>query len=131
MKTDMQNELAADVEAAYQATFSPEDSKLREVQSFFEIRGLHTRGKMGDCALRTAHRSAVRAADGAQCPHTLDHFSARMRFPGGRITKSFGAWLEECERHDSWHELPEEQRKPTLANVAAFLDDYADFEPVK
>jgi hypothetical protein len=27
--------------------------------------------------------------------------------------------------------LPEEQRKPTLANVAAFLDDYADFEPVK
>jgi hypothetical protein len=64
-------------------------------------------------------------------PHTLDHFSARMRFPGGRITKSFGAWLEECERHDSWHELPEEQRKPTLANVAAFLDDYADFEPVK
>jgi hypothetical protein len=64
-------------------------------------------------------------------PHTLDHFSARMRFPGGRVTKSFGAWLEECERHDSWHELPEEQRKPTLANVAAFLDDYADFEPVQ
>ena len=64
-------------------------------------------------------------------PHTLDHFSARMRFPGGRITKSFGAWLEECERHDSWHELPAEQRKPTLANVAAFLDDYADFEPAK
>jgi hypothetical protein len=64
-------------------------------------------------------------------PHTLDHFSARMRFPGGRVTKSFGAWLEECERHDSWHELSEEQRKPTLANVAAFLDDYADFEPVQ
>jgi hypothetical protein len=64
-------------------------------------------------------------------PHTLDHFSARMRFPGGRVTKSFGAWLEECERHDSWRELPEEQRKPTLANVAAFLDDYADFEPVQ
>jgi hypothetical protein len=64
-------------------------------------------------------------------PHTLDHFSARMRFPGGRVTKSFGAWLEECERHDSWHELPEEQRKPTLSNVGAFLDDYADFEPVQ
>jgi hypothetical protein len=64
-------------------------------------------------------------------PHTLDHFSAQDRAIGRRITHSFGAWLEECERHDSWHELPEEQRKPTLANVAAFLDDYADFEPVK
>ena len=64
-------------------------------------------------------------------PHTLDHFSAQDRSIGRRITKSFGAWLEECERHDSWHEPPEEQRKPTLANVAAFLDDYADFEPVQ
>jgi hypothetical protein len=64
-------------------------------------------------------------------PHTLDHFSAQDRSIGRRITHSFGHWLEKCESHDSWHELPEEQRKPTLANVAAFLDDYADFEPVK
>ena len=71
MKTDIQNELAAiqnelaaDVEAAYQAKFSPDDNKLREVQSFFEIRGLHTRGKMGDCALRTAHRNALAAVGG-------------------------------------------------------------------
>ena len=62
-------------------------------------------------------------------PHTLDHFSARMKFPGRRITKSFGAWLEECERHDAWHDLPDKQRQPTLANVAAFLDDYEDFQP--
>jgi hypothetical protein len=86
---------------------------------------------VGDCALRTAHRNAVRAAEGAQRPHTLDHFSAQDRAIGRRITHSFGHWLEKCESHDSWHELPEEQRKPTLANVAAFLDDYADFEPVK
>ena len=52
-----------------------------------------------------------------------------MKFPGRRITKSFGAWLEECERHDTWHDLPDEQRQPTLANVAAFLDDYEDFQP--
>jgi hypothetical protein len=64
-------------------------------------------------------------------PHTLDHFSAQDRAIGRRITHSFGHWLEKCESHDSWHELPEEQRKQTLANVAAFLDDYADFEPVR
>ena len=129
MNTDA--ELAADVEAAHRAHFAPEANKLQAVQSFFEIRGLHNRGQVGDCALRTAHRNAAKAAEGAQCPHALDHFSAKDRSIGRRITKSFGAWLEECERHDSWHELPEEQRKPTLANVAAFLDDYADFEPVQ
>lgn len=63
MKTE--NELAADVEAAYRAKFSPEDSKLRKVQSFFEIRGLHARGKIGDCALHTAHRNALAAVGGA------------------------------------------------------------------
>jgi hypothetical protein len=131
MNTDIQNELAADVEAAHRAQFAPEANKLQAVQSFFEIRGLHNRGQVGDCALRTAHRNAVRAAEGAQYPHTLDHFSAQDRAIGRRITHSFGHWLEKCESHDSWHELPEEQRKPTLANVAAFLDDYADFEPVK
>jgi hypothetical protein len=129
MNTD--TELAADVEAAHRAQFAPEANKLQAVQSFFEIRGLHNRGQVGDCALRTAHRNAVRAAEGAQRPHTLDHFSAQDRAIGRRITHSFGHWLEKCESHDSWHELPEEQRKPTLANVAAFLDDYADFEPVK
>lgn len=46
-------------------------------------------------------------------PHPFDHFSARMKFPGGRVTKSFGAWLEECERHDAWHELPAADRTPT------------------
>jgi len=52
-------------------------------------------------------------------PHTLDHYEATDRAIGRRITKSFGAWLEECERHDTWHELPDEQRQPTLANAAA------------
>lgn len=62
-------------------------------------------------------------------PHPLDHFSARMKFPGGRVTKSFGAWIEECKRHDAWHELPAADRTPTLQNVAAFLDDFEDFQP--
>jgi hypothetical protein len=61
--TDINNELAADVEAAYGATFSPEDNKLREVQSFFELRALHNRGHIGDSALRTAHRNAVKATE--------------------------------------------------------------------
>jgi len=62
-------------------------------------------------------------------PHTFDHYTATDRAIGQRVTKSFGAWLEECERHDTWHELPDKQRQPTLANVAAFLDDYQDFQP--
>ena len=61
--TDIDNELAADVDAAYGAKFAPETNKLKAVQSFFEIRGLHNRGQVGDCALRTAHRSAVKAAN--------------------------------------------------------------------
>jgi hypothetical protein len=76
MNTD--TELAADVEAAHRAQFAPEANKLQAVRSFFETRGLHNRGQVGDCALRTAHRNAVRAAEGAQRPHTLDHFSAHM-----------------------------------------------------
>jgi hypothetical protein len=77
MNTD--TELAADVEAAHRAQFAPEANKLQAVRSFFETRGLHNRGQVGDCALRTAHRNAVRAAEGAQRPHTLDHFSAQDR----------------------------------------------------
>ena len=61
-------------------------------------------------------------------PHTFDHYSARDRAIGKRITRSFGHWLAECERHDTWHELPDEQRVPTIENVAAFLEDYADFQ---
>jgi hypothetical protein len=64
MNTD--TELAADVEAAHRAQFAPEANKLQAVRSFFETRGLHNRGQVGDCALRTAHRNAVRAAEGAQ-----------------------------------------------------------------
>jgi len=63
-------------------------------------------------------------------PHTFDQYAATDRAIGRRITKSFGAWLQECKRHDSWHELPDDQREPTLANVAAFLDDYTGFEKI-
>jgi hypothetical protein len=55
-------------------------------------------------------------------PHTLDHFSAQDALPSAAASHIHSAhWLEKCESHDSWHELSEEQRKPTLANVAAFL----------
>jgi hypothetical protein len=60
-------------------------------------------------------------------PHKLDHYSALDHSIGRRVTKSFGGWLEICEQHDSWHELPEDKQQPTLENVAAFLDDYRDF----
>lgn len=63
-------------------------------------------------------------------PDTLDHFSAVDRAIGRRITRSFASWLELCTRHDAWHELPENKQTPTLQNVAAFLDDYAGFQPV-
>jgi hypothetical protein len=104
MNTD--TELAADVEA-----LRPEANKLPKSDSRAHAR----------CARPTGTRS----------PSTTPGCISAHRTDIGRRNTSFGAWLEECERHDSWHELPEEQRKPTLANVAAFLDDYADFEPVK
>ena len=58
-------------------------------------------------------------------PHPLDRYSARDRAIGKRITLSFGAWLEKCERSDAWHDGDYE---PTLENVKAFLDDYADWQ---
>jgi hypothetical protein len=61
-------------------------------------------------------------------PHTLDQYSASDRFLGRRLTKTFGEWLAIAERHDTWHELPDDQRVPTIENVAAFLDDYANFQ---
>jgi hypothetical protein len=62
-------------------------------------------------------------------PHPLDRYSALDRAIGKRITLSFGAWLEKCESSDAWHDSDHE---PTLENVKAFLDDYADWqeEPV-
>jgi len=56
-------------------------------------------------------------------------FSAKMRCTGGRITKSFGGWLRECERFDCWFERTAKERKPTLSNVSHFLNDYTDFQP--
>jgi hypothetical protein len=61
-------------------------------------------------------------------PHNLDPYSARDCFLGRRFTKTFGEWLAICERHGQWCELPDEQRAPTIENIAAFLDDYADFQ---
>lgn len=60
-------------------------------------------------------------------PHDLDRYSAKINAVGRRTTKAFSTWLSECERHDAWHELPAEQREPTLENVKAFLDDYSDW----
>jgi hypothetical protein len=64
-------------------------------------------------------------------PHTLDRYSAKDRYLGRRLTFSFGEWLEKCERHDDWRELPDDKRAPTIENVAAFLDDYVAFEKVE
>jgi hypothetical protein len=55
-------------------------------------------------------------------PHPLDRYSALDRAIGKRITLSFGAWLEKCEKHDEWN------GEATMENVKAFLDDYADWQ---
>jgi len=54
-------------------------------------------------------------------------FSAKMRCTGGRITRTFGGWLRDCERQDQWHERTRKERMPTLKNVRNFLRDYTDF----
>jgi hypothetical protein len=61
-------------------------------------------------------------------PYIFDKYSALDRAIGKRVTRSFNRWLAECERHDTWHELPDAQSAPTIKNIAAFLDDYADFQ---
>lgn len=61
-------------------------------------------------------------------PHSLDRYSARDRAIGKRITKSFGAWVADCQRHGDWWNLPREKQIGTLENVKAFLDDYADWQ---
>ena len=55
-------------------------------------------------------------------------YSARDRYLGRRTTKTLDGWLAECERHDAWHDLPDAERAPTLLNIAAFLNDYCDFQ---
>jgi hypothetical protein len=55
-------------------------------------------------------------------------FSAKMRCTGGRISKSFGGWLAECERQDAWHERTQKEKKPTLTNVRDFLSDYDNWQ---
>jgi hypothetical protein len=53
--------------------------------------------------------------------------SAKMRCTGGRITRTFGQWLAECEKYDAWHELPARERQATVPNVIHFLNDYSDW----
>lgn len=61
IKSGEARRLAADVRAAHAAKFDTAANQLREVQNFYELRGLHNRGKIGDCLLRTAHKNALAA----------------------------------------------------------------------
>lgn len=63
MKTPQEHldELAADVKAAHAQTFPPAAQHLQAVRDFYEIRGHHNRGRIGDCALVTAHKNALKA----------------------------------------------------------------------
>lgn len=61
IKSGETRRLAADVRRAHEAVFAAAAQQLLEVQNFYEIRGLHNRGKVGDCLLRTSHQSAVAA----------------------------------------------------------------------
>lgn len=61
IKSGETRRLAADVRVAHAAKFDTTANQLREVQNFYEIRGLHNRGKIGDCLLRTSHKNALGA----------------------------------------------------------------------
>jgi hypothetical protein len=61
IKSGEARRLAADIRVAHAAKFDTAANQLREVQNFHQLRGLHNRGKIGDCLLRTAHRNAVAA----------------------------------------------------------------------
>ena len=58
---EITNELQEAVAFADGYRFTAEDERCPEVRSFYEIRGLHRRGQIGDCALRTAFNNAVKA----------------------------------------------------------------------
>lgn len=59
--TELSSEIEAAVTEANDANFPAEAEKLPIVREFYEIRGLHRRGKVGSCALRTAYENAKRA----------------------------------------------------------------------
>lgn len=66
--------------------------------------------------------------DPGEQPRDNDLFSARARFPGGRITRRFVDWLAECERNDQWHDSLAEGEEINLGRVMDFLgDDYCDW----
>ena len=50
------------VEIAYQIRFSAENERCRPVREFYELRGLHQRGRVGDCMLAAALRRAAAGA---------------------------------------------------------------------
>jgi hypothetical protein len=52
-------DLARAVEIAYQIRFSAEHERCRSVREFYELRGLHQRGRVGDCMLAAALRRAA------------------------------------------------------------------------
>ena len=56
--------LRSEIAAADSHRFRAEDEKHQAVRAFYETRGLHQRGRIGDCALATAFRNAVAAASG-------------------------------------------------------------------
>jgi hypothetical protein len=67
MKTpqhDTEKQFEADIAAAYEARFPTEHHALPAVQSFFEVRGQHNRGRVGDCLLVTSWKNAKRAVSG-------------------------------------------------------------------
>jgi general stress protein YciG len=54
--------LRSEIAAADSHRFRAEDEKHQAVRAFYEMRGLHQRGRIGDCALAAAFRNAVAAA---------------------------------------------------------------------
>ena len=59
--TENELRLANSVRRAHDAKFSLDEQKNPEVQSFFELRGLHRRGRIGDSMLVAGHTSTLMA----------------------------------------------------------------------
>jgi hypothetical protein len=59
------------VEIAYQIRFSAADERCQSVRDFYELRGLHQRGRVGDSTLAAALRRA--AAGAAQNLEAVPH----------------------------------------------------------
>ncbi len=75
------NELQDAVAIADGYRFGAEYERCREVRSFYELRGLHRRGQIGDCAMTTAFCNAIKATQNRTYEQPLHDYEAEREYP--------------------------------------------------